>query len=54
MKYLNDRSLAVAAQPGVLLRSGFVAWRAFSRIYHYHVAHSPGVPFHIVLQLNNS
>src|ERR1035437_3791810 len=40
MKYLKHRSLAVAAQPGVLLP-------AFLRIYHFHVAH-PGAAAHLL------
>jgi hypothetical protein len=39
MKYLNHRSLAVAARFGVLLRSDYRALPAFPRIYHFHVAH---------------
>jgi hypothetical protein len=39
MKYLKDRSLAVAAQPGVLLRPDFLDSPSFLRIYHLHAAH---------------
>jgi hypothetical protein len=39
MKYLRDRSLAVAAQPGVRLRSDLLAWPASRRIYRLYVAH---------------
>ena len=38
MKYLKCRSLAVAAQPDVPLRSDFHDSPAFLRIYHFHVA----------------
>ncbi len=41
MKYLNHRSLAVAARFAVPLRSDFRDLPAFQRIYHFHVAHLP-------------
>ena len=45
MKYLKNRPLAVAARPGVPLRSDLLDSPALQRIYHFHVPH-PG-PFFV-------
>ena len=44
MKYLKNRSLAVAARSGVPLRSDFLDSLALQRIYHFYVAHPSVLP----------